>query len=988
MARSFLGLIVSMSLFGYSGCGEEKSSSSTSRDVSETELESHRKNGWQALSEGYYVTAEKEAAWVLNHKPTDSQALVIAGQAAAKLEEPTQALEYYQQISKSDQSEAAQLGRVLGADLLLYEAGNLTEAERQLRAVLKTNPDFQLAHRSLAGLLQITGRRWESTPHLLKTIQAGVLDQNLLLMLGWFQGISDRRDVLELCTKEDPGNPLPWLGYARLAILENDLPQAEQYLQRVLDSDPHQLEALLLRGELLARTGTLEDFIAWQAKWPSTADSHPEAWFVRGLAAMRSQEPKSAVRCFGESVLRNPDQAQAVYQLSQALIQCQEPDRAAIFAKRANQLERLGRWQRELYSDPRQQHLLKSVAKLSEELGRKWEAWGWSRIAVAQGVEASELATLLKQDVSRWPLARTLPENNPARLVDFRSYPLPTWSPIPRKAVSSTEPPPSALEVPLTFRNDSLAAGIDFQYYNSPDPKTDGMRMLETMGGGVVVLDYNQDGWPDLYFPQGTDWPTSRKIYRDALYQNLGNGRFREVTTQAGLGDEQMSYGATAGDIDNDGFPDLFVSNIGTNRLYHNNGDGTFEDITTNAGLDQVQLWSTSCAIADLNGDFFPEIYEVNYLSGEDVLEAICSGKEGRRRVCTPSHFPAAQDQLYWNRGQGRFEAITTTSGIQREDGKGLGILVADFDQTGKLSVFVANDAVANFYFVNQTESPMKPPVFREKALLSGLAFDGQGLAQACMGIATADYDGNGLLDLFVTNFDDESNTLYKQNGPGLFADETRIAQLRDAGFPLVGFGTQFIDGELDGFPDLVVTNGHLDDFRYEGRLFRMPPQYFRNRDGKRFEVLPSGHLGEDDWFAGRYLGRGLSRLDWNRDGKEDFVVSHLDSPAALITNATETTGQSVSLRFVATNSARDAIGTIAQIRVNDRTWTNQVTTGDGYMACNQKQLIFGLGTAQQISSLEVKWPSGKNQSWNDVPLNTELLLIEGHDTVYPLPKR
>jgi hypothetical protein len=344
--------------------------------------------------------------------------------------------------------------------------------------------------------------------------------------------------------------------------------------------------------------------------------------------------------------------------------------------------------------------------------------------------------------------------------------------------------------------------------------------------------------------------------------------------------------------------------------------------------------------------------------------------------TCAPTQVAAAQDWLYLNLGDGRFQDVTESSGIIRPNGKGQGIVAADFDGSGRLSLFVSNDTTQNFYFVNQTAEKGGPILFEDQALLAGLAVNGEGVTQASMGIAAGDGDGDGRLDLFVTNFIEDYNTFYQLQPNGLFGDQTRQTNLRDSGFNLLGFGTQFLDGDLDGDLDLVIANGHVEQTRSTGNPDRMPAQYLPN--------LGQGQFGEDQsadrgpYFREKHYGRGIARLDWNRDGLEDFLVSHLDTPAALLTNTTPGPGNFVSLKLVGTNGDRDAIGTIAILKGDGRTLTRQLTAGDGYQTSNEKALTFGLGDFAGDVSLTIQWTSGTEQTFPKVPINQFLLAVEG----------
>jgi hypothetical protein len=264
------------------------------------------------------------------------------------------------------------------------------------------------------------------------------------------------------------------------------------------------------------------------------------------------------------------------------------------------------------------------------------------------------------------------------------------------------------------------------------------------------------------------------------------------------------------------------------------------------------------------------------------------------------------------------------------------------------------------------------------------LAYDADGKALACMGVAAGDADGDGRLDLFVTNYYEESNTLYLQGSSGTFIDATTASGLRAPSYRMLGFGTQFIDGELDGYPDLIVTNGHVEDLSERQVPYKMPPQYFRGLGGGKFAELPAAELGE--FFEGKYLGRGLARLDWNRDGREDFVISHLDAPTALVANVSPETGHYLAVQLRGVRSSRDAIGAEVAIEAAGRRRTQWLTAGDGYQASNQRQLAFGLGAEERVQKLHVRWPSGLRQEFNDLAADQVLILVEGSPRVTRLP--
>lgn len=921
------------------------------------------------------------------HRPA---ALLLAGKAAMRASRQRQAIGHLAGIpgSLGDVSAAAAL---LTGDSL-YALGRATEAEASYRRALAIQPEFAEAHRRLAHLLGAVGRRAESVPHLFELLKQRRIEITELILLGdpW-PDLSEPEEIDRLLAAV-PADPRPLLGTARGAARNNRLVEAESLLRRVVAADPHPIEAQAWLGWTLLLAGDAEPFLRWHAQLPAAADGHPQIWLVRGMWARGRGESREAIRCFWETVRRDPNHDVANYHLSVLLNAEGDAASAAKFQERAQRLYDLFARLRMIYFDrqdlsqiPNARQELRTVGQLCEALGRLPEAHAWYKIAQSVGKDEDErirddLARLENQ-LSANPV-QTSTAANPARVIDLSKYPLPNWTPSPRP-----EPAEDAADrqAAISFVDSAAATGIDLLAYNGGDAATPGSRLLESYGCGVAALDYDADSWPDLYFTQACPWPIGdgQPRYPDRLYRNLGGGRFEDVAAATGLGDERFSQGVSVGDFDNDGFADLYVANLGANRLYRNNGDGTFSDVGAAAGLAATG-WTTSCLVADLNGDTLPDLYDVNYVPGDSGIEQQCIVR-GHPGTCQPAMFPAEDDRFYLNLGDGRFEERAAAAGLTGPNGRGMGIVAADFDGSGRLSLFVTNDGTANFYFVNETTERGADPAFVDRGLICGLALDGDGRSLASMGIAAGDADGNGLLDLYVTTFLDEPKPLFLQQTAGsLFVDATAQAGLRDVSLPVLGFGTQFVDGDLDGRLDLIVANGHVEDYGFLGKPYAMPPKFYRNLGDARFVELPPDGLGP--YFAGNYLGRGMARLDWNRDGREDLAVSHMDQPVALLTNTTADAGHFLAVQLRGVASDRDAIGTTVSVTAGDKTWVGQLTAGDGFQASNQRQLVFGLGRHEKIDQMTIRWPAGGQQTFLDLAADSELLFIEGRDEPAALP--
>lgn len=937
-----------------------------------------------ALARDDIVTAGALAEQVLEKDPQSAQALLIAGEAAVKLGNVAAALRFYGAVPRTDENTYVTSLWSLG-NVLMFQ-GNLREAESRFREALALRPGNLIANERLAFILGVEGRRWESIPYLLEPIRQGSINMEPLMLLATADTKSaDFPEIIQKSREVNPDDWVPLIGTARIAIFDGKHTEAEKMLRDILTREPGQLEAHSLLGRLIVESGNAEKFQTWLRHLPRNAGEHPGIWYAKGAWAQDHGDLEGAARCFWEAVRLYPNHQRANYRLARVLAGLGRETDSLPFLERAEKLEALVQRltplyeRREFEPDPKE---MLAVAEISESVGRMWEAWAWYHLVKKMDPRTDvtqQLDRLTAQLVVNPPFV--LANANPANNIDLSSLRLPTWQ---GQAGDSPQLAEGAEGLP-SFVDVAPEAGFHFTYNNGDDPETPGMMLCQELGGAMAVLDFDLDGWPDIYAAQGGPWPPDphQTQYRDRLFRNLGNGKFLDVTDQANLGDNLYSQGASVGDFNNDGFPDLLVTSIGPCRMYRNEGDGTFTDVTALAGITG-ERWSTSCMIADLNGDSWPDIYIVNYLAGEDALTMECW--EGNiKRACPPTNFPGDQDRLYLSQGDGRFVDVTEESGIVAADGKGLGVVAADMAGEGKLSIYVANDTTANFYFVNQAEKPGGPPQFQDQAMLAGVAFDGEGMAQASMGIAMGDGDEDGQLDIFVTNFFRQSNNYYKQESPHFFIDATRNMGLREPSILVLAFGTQFMDFELDGRLDLVVACGHVDDYRHKDQPYMMPPQLYSNRGNGRYELLPAKPLGK--YFEGEYLGRSVATLDWNRDGKQDYAVLHLYAPSSLLSNTTDPVGRYLTLHVTATRTARDAFGTTAVATVGDREIVRHLHAGHGFQCSCQRVIHFGLGDAKQVDQLVVRWPSGERETFDNVPTDREVMLVEGSGQLIDMPR-
>ena len=539
--------------------------------------------------------------------------------------------------------------------------------------------------------------------------------------------------------------------------------------------------------------------------------------------------------------------------------------------------------------------------------------------------------------------------------------------------VSPGDTPRADPAVPFSDRTRAL--GIDFRHQRGASPQK---HLVETMGSGCALLDYDGDGRLDVLLINGGRTPDSTPFVprAHALYRNRGGGHLEEVTREAGL-DLPAGYGmgVAVSDYDNDGDPDLYLTHFGPNRLYRNNGDGTFSDVTGRAGVAGAE-WSTGAAFFDYDRDGAPDLYVVNYLDATFERNPPCEMK-GIRAYCHPRHFAGVPDRLYRNLGDGRFREVSRSSGILNPEGKGLGVVAADFDGDGWVDLYVANDSVRNFLLRNKGDG-----TFSDVTLLSGTGYNSQAQAEAGMGVDAADYDGDRLLDIFVTNYDLETNALYRYQGNWLFGDERWRSGLARKDRFLLGFGAGFLDFDNDGDRDLLVVNGHVVDNieRIQPDLSHpQPDQLFENRGGRFVEHGPFYR------WSSRHprVGRGAALGDIDNDGDIDVLISNCGAEPTLLINRVGARRNWIQLRLTGTDSSRDAVGTRLTLTTAEGEQSDQITAGGSYLSASDLRAHFGLGEAARVEEIRIRWPSGKEEVLKDIPANRILHVTEGRPSEF-----
>jgi hypothetical protein len=521
---------------------------------------------------------------------------------------------------------------------------------------------------------------------------------------------------------------------------------------------------------------------------------------------------------------------------------------------------------------------------------------------------------------------------------------------------------------PVQFVDATARAGIDFVH--SSGASADKF-MMETFGSGVAWIDYDSDGFQDLYFVNGAPGTSN------ALYHNNKDGTFTDVTRQAGVaashtGKTVYKTGAAVGDYDNDGHLDLYVTAYGPNILFKNNGNGSFSDVTATAGVaGGASEWSTSTGFFDFDRDGHLDLYVVNYLDFRTSENLYCGlRKEGYRLYCLPTLFDGVPDRLFRNNGNGTFTDVSKRAGIANPAGKGLGVTFCDVDRDGDPDIYIANDMVRNFLYRNNGDG-----TFVDVAYGAGVGFDGNGKPQAGMGVDCGDYDGNGFPDLFVTNFSEELNTLYENRGDGIFEDVSTKAGL-GSGFVPLGFGTKFFDFDNDGDLDLHVTNGHVIDnvkLVQPNLTYAQKDLLYENVGGRFQDVSARGGPA----LESERVGRGLAVADFDNDGRLDVVVTSVGRRPALLRNQGPRAGGWLLIRAEGTKSNRFGLGATVRVETDAGTQVREVNNVASYQSANDIRLHVGVGSAKVVRRIEVLWPSGAKQELRDVPVNQVLVVRE-----------
>ena len=526
----------------------------------------------------------------------------------------------------------------------------------------------------------------------------------------------------------------------------------------------------------------------------------------------------------------------------------------------------------------------------------------------------------------------------------------------------------------VRFTDVTQESGISFKHISTPEKRY----IVESMSGGVALIDYNNDGYLDIYFVNSmtVDMVRAKAKSRSVLYRSNGDGTFTDVTDKAGVADIGWGMGVAVGDYNNDGFDDMYVTCVGPDHLLKNNGNGTFTDVTDKAGVNDPR-WSTGASFVDYDNDGWLDLFVSNYVAfdfnnlPEFGKDKTCQFK-GIAVQCGPRGLPGDGDSLFHNNGDGTFTDVTKKAGVSDPNGYyGMGVICSDFDEDGLIDIFVANDSTPNFLYKNNGDG-----TFKDIGFISGTALNEAGAAQGSMGVTVADYNHDGRLDLFITNFDDDYNTLYRDEGHNVFVDASYEAKVAAVSLPYVGWGTKFFDYDNDGWVDLFVANGHVypQIKTFNQRNF----VHHNNRNGTFTEV--GEQMGPP--FLEKHSARGAAFGDIDNDGDVDIVVSNLGATAQLLRNDGGNSNNFVLIKTLGTKSNRDGIGARVKVVAGDLIQKDEVRSGDSYISQSDLRLHFGLENKTKIDLIEVTWPSGVVDRVTNAKVNRLLTIKEGQGVV------
>ena len=968
------------------------------------------------LRRGRTVAAAQQVGDALLRKPDDPELLAIAGDVAVAQGESPRAVELYELALASTVGPSAEVLLKLGQEYM--NVGRPFESIRVLETAVKAYPEVVDYRMKLVGMQLQVGLEFDSQQHLQWLIQRGHGGLNLLIVLSDLSRPQTVESTCKYALKTYPDDIRPNYSLARLPAYHSEWGKVAELLEPVVKRYPDFVPAQALYARALYELQRTTELEKWSRTLPSGIEDQPQYWLTMGGVAEQNGNLAMAARAYWNAVMLDENSGEGLLKLSASLSQLNKPNDARRISERAagitalrDGVDSLLSWKTNSQSDAVR------IARGLNALGRRWEATAWLQMAYRMNQNLQQDFDQIYKSVRSGLTGATpwqMPEFSVAKKIDLSGYPQPIWL-----QPGSTLPVVSDLSSNVDMRFTDQAAERQLVHTCRLSKSADregGLTIYQSGAGGVGVLDFDLDGWPDLCLTSIDGNPMKDDSTPNRLFRNL-EGVFADVTESSAPWGRGFTQGIAVGDYDADGFPDLFVANIGRNQLLRNNGDGTFSDVTQQTAL-AGEVWTSSAALADLDGDGLTDLFQLGYCKTGKALEQLCvDAKLKEPRSCAPLAFAAQQDRVWRGTSDGSYVDATSDWLNPHEAGRGLGLVVGALDDRQGIDVYVANDMTANHYWslsdsntsdsntsdsnisdsnISDTDSggsgsanaqqldraPHRPGFkLSEQASVRGLAVNERSLSQASMGIAAGDADQDGDLDFLLTHFSGDYNTYYEQIASGMWADRSKRVGMIEPSQQMLGYGAQWIDADNDGTLELVVANGDIDDFTHQSRLFRQPAQLFQRQIDGSWVQAKSKPLGA--YFERKHLGRAVAKLDANRDQKPDLVITHLFEPIALLVNETKTDHSRCRFFCVGTKSGRDAIGTRVTLRQSDQQRVGHLLAGNGFQCSNERCISFGLGKQQSASEVVVAWPDGTSESFGEHQLSGDYLLIQGSGQIY-----
>ena len=915
---------------------------------------------------------ERAEATLLRITPRDRDVLQLLADVAFRRGHRRDCLLWLERLAETSSRPAEGFS---GVGARAFEFHRPADAERLYRRAMTAAPTLAEPYSRLARLYLV----WQRGPELRRLVaeadaaRVSLLDDPALLWL-WVTGAdvdwqADESSLwLEAAAAEQPDDPYVVAALVRVKLKSKQVEDARGLIERSSPAASTTWPMALARASVELEAGRPDAALAVLNQLDTATDQMAEVWLVRGRVWLACGDVAAAFAAFEQAGRVDPCCVPALYHGGRLLAQLGKPDESERQLRTAAQTDELVRRCLQLLQATHPDvDDLRAVAALATDLGH--DRWAQLVCQLAER-RAGPLV---------WPANVAAIQSRPFAPLTVPQSDAVSSVPLQRRVLAAArhaEPSGTLVgEVPaasVRFTEVTQQLGLRFVYEYGHSAER---WLMETLGGGVAVLDYDLDGWPDVYFAQGGALPAGVETAgtHGALFRNVRAMNLVDVTAASNAIRLGYAHGCAVGDVNADGFADLLLCCYGGLTLLTNQGDGTWRETTVEAGLAN-ERWNTSAAFTDLDRDGDLDLYVAGYCHAPSTSGLKACREAGHFAPCRPNAYPPEPDALFENLGDGQFADRSESSGLHATDGYGLGVIAADFDDDGRPEVFVGNDTTQNFLWQSRADSvngtqpsvERKLPFLEDRGLIAGVALDGSGRAEACMGIACGDLDGDQRLDLFVTNFFDETCTLYQNLGGLQFEDQTDQRGLTNAGRRLMGWGCQFLDADNDGWLDLVIANGLLHDTP-------QLPQFYRNRGGRFTEQ--SSQAGT--YFAQPKLGRSIATGDFNCDGRVDVVVSHQTEPATVLRNDSHA-GRFISLKLIGTKSARDATGAVVRAKIGDRVLVRLVSTQGGYLSANSPEIVIGLGDATAVDELQIAWPSGAREQLQLIPAGQRLLVREG----------